>query len=875
MEAHLRLFSRHGCVSVLAGWRVSCQEFFLHAERCRASACRAGMLNRFALSAVTGLLALFGLNEANPFPRVRLSKVRGLPKSALALNGQLFAKEDHDVRSTPTPAPEATHELYGVEVSGPSNTARFAANAAAKQTLLAPIPDLALLRAYSGGGGIGESVDQFYTPTRLGQLLWDAVTPSLKLDDDKKPVRALEPSCGNGSLLAHAPEGVLLIGVEYDPTAAKAAQLLHPHAAVHSMPFERYAKRSSDALFDVVIANPPYGPRGETRDLHEPNESRSERYFMQQILARTQFQTGLVSVLLPIALLHGATHQSWREALLKHALPIHAAVVPTGAFKDAGAGVTTALLILRRHDHGVAEALSTLTAEQVTDVLFEYATDSWHRQFLRHFADGRGLIETSGSEGNWTHKLRLAVSAFCLCANTKLSVGRYGNPLLEGPLKLDGVAQFYDQVACGMKSQPVVFKSVIETIRDQLKDEAAKQAEQAALGAPLHAIREGTLSADRRYSFTLGEWVVTDDFAAPKVAAAVQVAQALQAYLEARSLQRPEASKRRTHTLVLDQQYRALHGTYDRARFQRLIPRYSLFAVLLAHLDEQGVVQLNEEAPARLPITAKDLAGIAEQLSDLLALTEETLMDYAGCSERDAAAHLTAHYAFNGELWIEPGAYYVGHAFEKSEQARRQAEQESGHRRVALLRQADLFISKVKRVSLSDLRLSPRDAVIPDVVLEQWVNDYLNSFQDGKPLFAVRRENGAVRFRLRGGAGENGLRARNQVNANKARALEAYLNHKTEVTQVRNAKDLSREQYKAERALAVSEAASTEEQFMSHFGAWLMQSDFVQIIEEAYTQARGAVLRPEGSPRPLNLPDWRGKKPPTRIRRWTCVRWLP
>ncbi|WP_164473518.1 helicase-related protein [Deinococcus psychrotolerans] len=396
---------------------------------------------------------------------------------------------------------------------------------------------------------------------------------------------------------------------------------------------------------------------------------------------------------------------------------------------------------------------------------------------------------------------------------------------------------------------------------DQQGDEAAKRAEQAAHGAPLHAIREGTLSADRRYVFTLGEWVVTDDFAAPKVAAAVQVAQALQAYLEARALSRPEASKRRTHTLVLDQQYRALHGGYDRARFSRLISRYSLFAVLLAHLDEQGAVQLKKEAPARLPITAHDLAGIAEQLSDLLALTEDTLMDYAGCSEHEAAVHLAAHYAFNGELWIEPGAYYVGHAFEKAEQAHRQAEQASGHRRVALLHQADLFISKVKRVSLSDLRLSPRDAIIPDVVLEHWVNDYLASRQDGKPLFAVRRENGAVRFRLRGGAGENGLRARNQVNANKARALEAYLNHKTEVTQVRNAKELSREQYKAERALAVSEAASTEEQFMSHFGAWLMQSEFVQIIEEAYTHARGAVLRPEGSTRPLNLPDWKGKAP--------------
>ncbi|AZI44028.1 hypothetical protein EHF33_13980 [Deinococcus psychrotolerans] len=428
------------------------------------------MLNSFALLAVTGLLALFGLNEANPFPRVRLSKVRGLPKNALALNGNLFAQDDHDVRSTPTAAPEAAHALYGVEVSGSSDTARFTANAAAKQTLLAPLPDLALLRAYSGGGGIGESANQFYTPARLGALLWDAVTPYLKLDDEKKPIRALEPSCGNGSLLTHAPAGVLLTGVEYDPTAAKAAQLLHPHAAVHSMPFERYAKRSSEALFDVVIANPPYGSRGETRDLHEQGESRSERYFMQQILARTQFQTGLVSVLIPIALLHGASHQSWREALLKQALPIHAAVIPTGAFKDAGAGVTTALLILRRHDHGVAEALSTLSAEQVTDVLFEYASDLWHRQLLRHFKQGSSLIETSSSDGNWTHKLRFTYSAYCLCANTKLSVGRYGNPLLEGPLKQGGLSQFHDQVACGMKSQPVVFKTVIETIWVMLQE---------------------------------------------------------------------------------------------------------------------------------------------------------------------------------------------------------------------------------------------------------------------------------------------------------------------------------------------------------------------------------------------------------------------
>jgi len=199
--------------------------------------------------------------------------------------------------------------------------------------------------------------------------------------------------------------------------------------------------------------------------------------------------------------------------------------------------------------------------------------------------------------------------------------------------------------------------------------------------------------------------------------------------------------------------YGASHQSWREALLKLAPPSHT-------HLDEHGALQLKNEASTRLPITANDLAGIAEQLSDLLDLIENTLMACAGCSARDATTHLLAYYAFNGELWVEPGAYYVGHTFENAERVRRQAEQASGHRRVAMLRQADLFISKVRRVSLSDLRFIPRDAIIPDVVLEHWVNHYLNSRQEGQPLFVVRQQNGAVRFRLRDGAGENGLRVR-------------------------------------------------------------------------------------------------------------------
>ncbi|BDP44495.1 hypothetical protein DAETH_44640 (plasmid) [Deinococcus aetherius] len=812
----------------------------------------------FALTAVTGFLALFGLNSELPYAHMSWPKFSPADKSALALNGRLLTREGYDVVSAPQPAPAPGGEPYGVEVTGGGEQARLGANEAARHEVLAPQPDLAVLRAYSGGGGLGESVDQFYTPNAVAALLWNLVTPFLKLGDEKRPVRALEPSCGNGAVLAHAPEGVLLTGVEMDPVAGRAAAHLHPHASVHVMPLEQYTTRSSDPLFDLVVANPPYGPRGETRALHEPEEVRSERYFMRQILRRVQFQTGLVSVLLPLSLLHGHRHRDWRQELLTSALPLHAVLVPTGAFKAAGAGVTTVLLILRRHDHGVREALSTLGGVQVTDTLLEFVTDPVHRELVERFVDGSSLIITEGEEGAWTHRLRQLSGSFRLSQESILRCGRFGNPLLEGEVDTRQVQRVHDQVQAAMNSAPVLFRTLIETVRERLGEDAARNAETASHGTDLHAIPEGTLSTDRRQAFRLGQWVVTDDFAAPVVAQAVQVAQALQAYLEARELGRPETPQRRRTALALDVQYRATHGAYDRQRFARLIPRYSLFAVLLAHLGALVELNLPDDETYALPITASGMEGITQQLADLMALTEQTLMKYAGVSEPEAVTHLTRHYAFNGEIWVEPGLYYSGHAFLRAEQARAQAEHFGGHRRAALLRQADLFISRVRRANLSELNLSPRDAVIPVAVLEEWVNAYLGSASDQKPLISVRRENGAVRFRLKGGAGQAGVRARSAFDQEKARALENYLNHKTEVEAVRGAGEMSREQYQAERATAIDAAQAYEDQTQAHFGNWLMQSAHVGVVEEAYTYARGAILRPEGTARPLHLPDWRG-----------------
>ncbi|GAA5533839.1 helicase-related protein [Deinococcus aluminii] len=814
----------------------------------------------FALASVTSVLALFGLNLPGAFPERRLQKRRPARPHVLPLNGQLLDTRTPWTPGITQPAPAPSMDPYGVEASGSGEAARRAANQAAQDAIFQANPDPAVLRAYSGGGGIGESVDQYYTPGMVAGLMWDVLAPFLPLSDEKKTVRALEPACGNGAILARAPEGVHLTAVEMDPVAARAAARLHPHASVHTLPFESYATRSGDALFDVGIANPPYGPRGETRILHEDKETRSERYVLRNLIRRVQFQSGLISVLIPLSLLHGKSHQNFREELLTYALPLHAVLVPSGAFRAAGAGVTTVLLVLRRHDHGVQEALSTLTPDQTTGVLAAFTTDPWHKQLVQQFADGSSLIQTEGEDGQWTHRLREKAQAFRFTKSDTLRAGRFGEPLLEGDVDATDFIRgsILNQMQDAMKAAPTVFRVVIETVRELVGEDAAGNAEDASHGASLHAIAEGTLSGDRRFVFRLGAWVPTDDFSSPVISAAVQVAQGVQAYLEALAAGRPETASRRSQALALDAAYRASHGGYDRPRLSRLVDRYSLFAVLLAHLNTQGRLELAEPENLRLPVTATDLAGVAEQLADLLALTEETLAEYAGCSEQDAAAHLTAHYAFNGQIWIEPGLYYAGHAFQKAEQARLLAEQFTGYRRTALLKQADTFISRVRRTPLADLKLSPRDTVIPLAALEAWVNDFLGSDADGKTLLSVRRENGAVRFFLKGGAGEGGRKARDAFDQSQARELEAYLNHKTEVAQVRGAKDMSKEEYRAERAMAIDEAQAYEDRVSSHFGNWLLQSPFQQAVEDAYTYARGAVLRPEGSTRPLNIPDWKG-----------------
>lgn len=91
----------------------------------------------------------------------------------------------------------------------------------------------------------------FYTPRELAAAMWDMLR---MFGYDGGPVAEL--GCGGGAFFGAAPEGVPLVGVERDPTAAAICGLLHPGARVINKALE---ETHLPASFAAVVGNVPFG----------------------------------------------------------------------------------------------------------------------------------------------------------------------------------------------------------------------------------------------------------------------------------------------------------------------------------------------------------------------------------------------------------------------------------------------------------------------------------------------------------------------------------------------------------------------------------------------------------------------------------------
>ncbi|HKT52848.1 MAG TPA: SNF2-related protein [Caulobacteraceae bacterium] len=285
---------------------------------------------------------------------------------------------------------------FGV-APGTSKAERRRLNADAAAMVREPktLVDLDVLRQYSGWGGCGDSLNEFYTDRRVAAAMWAALT-RLGLGAGAE---VLEPSCGTGVFLAMAPAGVKVTGVEMDETSSKIAATLHPNAEVKNQALEAFAT-TDVRQFDAVIGNPPFGDtRGALVAADKPNIKRPEQYFVDTALDKAK-PGGLVALVLPTGIMDASSARKLREAWICKGEFLGALRMPNTAFEASHTGVTTDVVFFRKRPDDVAGALSVLDRDT------RKLLGAWDDEFIGgSYFTSRGAENVLGTmEAGWRAK---------------------------------------------------------------------------------------------------------------------------------------------------------------------------------------------------------------------------------------------------------------------------------------------------------------------------------------------------------------------------------------------------------------------------------------------------------------------------------------
>jgi N12 class adenine-specific DNA methylase len=191
-----------------------------------------------------------------------------------------------------------------------------------------------------------------YTDPAVVSAVWDALGAA---GFSGGPV--LEPGCGSGTFIGHAPEGATLVGVEADDITAAIASLLYPSAQVRHEGFE--TTRVPDGSFTAAIGNVPFGRYALTDPLHNPRRHSIHNHFIVKSLSLVA-PGGYVAVLTSRYTMDSVKTTA-RQDIAQRADLIGALRLPSQAFsRVAGTEVVTDLLIFRRREEGVQVDLDTL-----------------------------------------------------------------------------------------------------------------------------------------------------------------------------------------------------------------------------------------------------------------------------------------------------------------------------------------------------------------------------------------------------------------------------------------------------------------------------------------------------------------------------------
>ncbi|HHU9287825.1 TPA: N-6 DNA methylase, partial [Escherichia coli] len=267
-----------------------------------------------------------------------------------------------------------------------------------------------ILAGYTGEGGIGGSVSEYYTPKPIAEGVWEI----MKLYGADVG-NTLEPSAGTGVFNETKPVGTVMTATEISSVSGRINQLLHPEDSVQISPFEQLAVSTPNDSFDHVVGNVPFGGRDNTRNIDKPyaEETDMGSYFMLRMLDKIK-PGGFMCVIVPPSIVSGSNMKRLRLRLSRKAEFLGAHRLPTGTFDANGTSTVVDVVLMRKHPAEMAEKIPLVdegTLESANVLWPTFISGKWFEKDGRRFVHG---TQEKGFQG------RIEVRADCQIDNQAL-----------------------------------------------------------------------------------------------------------------------------------------------------------------------------------------------------------------------------------------------------------------------------------------------------------------------------------------------------------------------------------------------------------------------------------------------------------------------
>lgn len=705
------------------------------AERARAVQLMAqiGGLHVNQVETLLGLRApADGGNEPTPAPE---------PAPAVPHEGEELENAAPSASSANEAASaEAKPLQWGVPV-GTTKKARKAANARALAILKdksddqMTAEDRAALAQYTGRGGVGDSLNEFYTDPAVAGAMW-AMLANLGFAGGE----VLEPSSATGVFLHTAPAGARVTAVEMDPTSSRIARILHGPAGheVHNASLERFATQDG-RQYDAVIGNVPFGLRGSVVKDDKPDLATAEAYFVDTALDKCR-DGGLVALIVPTGLMDSQNGRAVRERLMRKGEFLGAHRLPNTAFSAVHTAVTSDIVIFRKRPQDVAGALSTLTQDQLQ------ALGVWDADLLggTYFSDGRGAGHVMGRlEEGW---------------RAKAGIGQ--------DITVSGSMEGVPEALAAWRPEDMGGKSpTVPQILEHLGDDAAakRRAVNAALKNPYQVAKPGDVKVVNGVRYILQgdppRWHRTEEETPAAVEDAHRIAELLDDLADGRA---KDPRFARTQLAELLDDYVATHGAPHRNKDLRqwlqspTLPRekgrsdedhaYDVdrarrrVARLLGAVHDDGTYSDLVTGRSR-EAGGADLDTIATKIAlESGGFTVDQLAAAWGHGDREAVLdHLFASPAFavdpDGQTWTTMDAYLSGDLWQRYDAAKAALGHEglSDPYRGKYQRQVAALEEVIAPQSLEDVEISLNSGFIKPAVLTAWFAARRAAFLEKNP----------------------------------------------------------------------------------------------------------------------------------------------